>query len=98
MTNRDLSLLLCAMIRANRRDLARAILLEPDIDPEVRDDDGMTPLLLAADGSQHHLVALLTAFGANANAPDPYGRTPLRRRRPITILARWAGSSNPARS
>lgn len=77
MTNRDLSLLLCAMIRANRREIARAILLEPDIDVEIRDDDGMTPLLLAADSYQHHLVAVLTAFGANPNAPDPFGRTAL---------------------
>lgn len=77
--NQPLSLLLCDMITSGRRDVARALLLEPDIDVNVVTGDGLTPLLLAAETHQPHLVALILALGADPNAADRFGRTALMR-------------------
>lgn len=77
--NQPLSLLLCDMIVSGRRDVARALLLEPDIDVNIVTDEGRTPLMLAAEASQAHLVALILALGADPNATDRFGRTALMR-------------------
>lgn len=77
--NEPLSLLLCDMIASGRRDVARALLLEPDIDVNVVTGEGLTPLLLAAETRQPHLVALILALGADPNATDRFGRTALMR-------------------
>ncbi len=77
--NEALSLMLCDMIASGRRDVARALLLEPDIDVNVVTGDGLTPLLLAAETRQPHLVALILALGADPNAADKFGRTALMR-------------------
>lgn len=67
------------MIAAGRRDVARVLLLEPDIDVHVTTEDGLTPLLLAAEARQPHLVALILALGGNPDARDRFGRTALMR-------------------
>jgi hypothetical protein len=43
----------------------------------IDDDEGMTPLILAAGGGHKKIVELLIAEGADVNAKDKYGRTPL---------------------
>ena len=77
--NHEISLLLCEMINAGRRAVARALLLEPDIDVGISLEGGLTPLMLAAEAHQPHLVALILALGADPNARDKFGRTALMR-------------------
>jgi ankyrin repeat protein len=74
-----LSLILCEMICAGRRDVARALLLEPDIDVGITVDGGVTPLMLAAEARQPHLLTLILALGGDPNARDKFGRTALMR-------------------
>ncbi len=47
------------------------------VDVEVRDENGCTPLLLAAKSNAVEVVELLAAYGAELNVRDPHGRTPL---------------------
>jgi uncharacterized protein len=75
--NPVLSELLCTMIRADRREVAQAILLEPDIDVHHRSSGGQTALHIAAEVFLHGTVALLLAKGADPNVRDDRGRTPL---------------------
>ncbi len=75
--NADLSELFCTMMRADRREVAQAILMEPDIDVNHRSSGGQTPLHIAAELFLHGLAAVLLVKGADANAQDQRGRTPL---------------------
>jgi hypothetical protein len=60
-------------------DLARLqALLDQRVDIEERDSDGRTPLMLAAEHGQFEVVKALLAHGANPNAPDARGLTPLQ--------------------
>jgi ankyrin repeat protein len=43
----------------------------------IDDDEGMTPLILAAANGHKEIVVLLITEGADVNAKDKYGRTPL---------------------
>ncbi|XP_067307944.1 NF-kappa-B inhibitor zeta [Pseudorasbora parva] len=42
---------------------------------DIKDSEGKTPLLLAAQKNQHFMVADLVSLGANINAKDRYGKT-----------------------
>jgi ankyrin repeat protein len=75
--NADLSELFCTMMRANRREVAQAILMEPDIDVNHRSSGGQTPLHIAAGLFLHGLAAVLLVKGADVDARDQRGRTAL---------------------
>ena len=53
-------------------------LIDAGADVNVRIDGGLTPLMLAADGSPD-IIRLLIAAGADVNASDSKGRTVLQR-------------------
>jgi hypothetical protein len=59
--------------RPSRTDVRSAI--EADI--EVRERDGDTPMILAADRGHSNVAAVLPAHGAKVNARDNQGRTAL---------------------
>lgn len=75
--NPELSELFCTMMRANRPEVAQAMLSEPDCDVHHRSNGGQTPLHIAAASFMPGIVALLIAKGADPNALDDRGRTPL---------------------
>lgn len=73
----ELSELFCTMLRAGRKEVALAILSEPDCDVHHRTSGGQTPLHVAAMAFMPGVVALLIAKGADPNVLDDRGRTPL---------------------
>lgn len=77
--NAVLSEVLCTLIIEHRPQIARALLLERDIDLNHRTADEVTPLMLAAESGHSYLVTLMLALGADANAVDRLGRTALMR-------------------
>ncbi len=54
-------------------------LLSKGADPNLRDGDGNTPLLLAVQYGQNDAVDVLTGAGANVNLANASGETPLIR-------------------
>ena len=52
-------------------------LLQQKADPDIRDRDNNTPLILAATLGKTDLVPLLLKYGANPNAANSLGETPL---------------------
>jgi uncharacterized protein len=70
-------------------------------DASERDDDGFTPLHFAAQQSQAHLIGVLVEAGADVDAQDRWGDTPLwravfsSRGEGATILALLAVGANP---
>jgi ankyrin repeat protein len=52
-------------------------LLQKGADPNLRDDKGNTPLVLAALGGREDLAQLLLLFKANPNLGNASGQTPL---------------------
>ncbi len=77
--NAVISEVLCTLILERRPEIARALLLERDIDMNHRTTDDVTPLMLAAETGAYYLVTLMLALGADANAVDRLGRTALMR-------------------
>ena len=63
-------------VRRGDRNAVRA-LLRNRVDVNVAQPDGSTALLLAADRNDPELVDLLIKAGANVNARNDYGATPL---------------------
>jgi uncharacterized protein len=47
-------------------------------DPNLRDNNGLTPLISAVARNRFEIVKLLVADGADVDATDPQGLTPLR--------------------
>lgn len=47
------------------------------VDPDARDEDGLTPLMRAADRGHAHVVRALLRAGSASDARDPDGMTPL---------------------
>ncbi len=52
-------------------------LISKNINPDIKDADGSTPLILAAANGHTEIVDRLLQFGADVNAADLIGRTPL---------------------
>lgn len=50
-----------------------------DVDIEVRDEEGRTPLMVAAIGKDTDTLGVLTRYGADCDAVDDYGLTALMR-------------------
>ena len=63
------------------------ILLDADADPDLRSEQGGTPLHLAAGGGFAPIVGLLLAAGARTKYPSYNGMTPL-------VAAAWHGYSD----
>ena len=53
------------------------ILLDAGANPNVKDRDGMTPLMVACNAGQKEIAEALLAKGAEVNAKDNYDRTAL---------------------
>lgn len=68
---------LCTMLRAGRREVAIALISEPDCDVNHRSNRGQTPLHIAPEAMLHGATALLLVKGAHPNIQDELGRTPL---------------------
>lgn len=68
-------------IIAKRRDLTylRVFLAQADINPNLQDRDGNTPLLLAIESGWEEGTTRLIAAGANVNLANNGGETPLIR-------------------
>ncbi len=74
-------------------------LLQHDADPNLRDGQGNTPLLVAVTGGQVGLIPLLLAARANPNLGNGAGETPLiravQRRDLATARLLIDGGANP---
>ena len=74
-------------------------LLAKGADPNLRDRDGATPMMLAVQAGQPEMVQILANAKANANLADGSGETPLIRavqRRDLTLVrAVLAAGGNP---
>ncbi|KAK6523270.1 hypothetical protein TWF694_006159 [Orbilia ellipsospora] len=57
--------------------IAESLLKKRDVDRDLPDDEGRTPLLLAATQDDESSVALLLSYGSDPNIGDIHGRTPL---------------------
>lgn len=57
--------------------LGVAKLLVGGVNPNCRDAEGMTPLMIASVGNHGIIIALLILAGADVNAVGPVGMTPL---------------------
>ncbi len=68
---------LCTMLRAGRQSDAIALLMAGDFDVQYRSSRDQTALHLAPEAGLHEVTALLIAKGADPNARDALGRTPL---------------------
>lgn len=75
--NPDLSEFFCTMLRANRAEIAQELLTNPGFDVHHRTNVGQTPLHIAAGSFMPDVVAMLIARGADTNALDDRGTTPL---------------------
>lgn len=69
-------LLLCAQENVTDRDVVR-FLRQRGADIEARDDNGYTPLLIAARHGNHRLIHHLIEYGANVNTRGPNGESAL---------------------
>ena len=71
----NMSTMLHEAIVFDRRDIV-SFLLRQGADPNVRDRNGMTPLLKAAALGRDYAIIELLKFGVNTQHIDPYGYTP----------------------
>ncbi|MEJ0038121.1 MAG: ankyrin repeat domain-containing protein [Gammaproteobacteria bacterium] len=65
------------LIRAGQRDAVLAAITSPDLDVNVAEADGSTPLLWATYKVDHDLVRALLKAGAKANVTNRFGASPL---------------------
>lgn len=65
-------------LAAPRQVAVLKTLLEYDVDTEIPDYRGMTPLMLAASENYYEAAAALLSHGASMDASDQQGRTPLQ--------------------
>ncbi len=65
------------LIRAGNREAVLAAITSPDLDVNVAEPDGSTPLLWATYKVDHELVRALLKAGAKANVTNRYGSAPL---------------------
>ena len=63
----------------NGQSAVAKVLLEHQVDVNVRSDSGETPLMAAVDGRQRSMVAFLIDHGADVNAVDNRAETALSR-------------------
>ena len=52
-------------------------LIQPICDLEAKSNDGVTPLIVSIVKGESNMVELLVTHGANVNAIDLHGNTPL---------------------
>jgi ankyrin repeat protein len=52
-------------------------LISQGISPNVRDEEGRTPLMIASERAYNNIACLLIDAGADVNAQGPLGTTPL---------------------
>lgn len=71
----NMSTMLHEAVIFDRREII-SFLLRQGADPNVRDRNGMTPLLKAAALGRDYAIVELLKFGVNPNHVDPYGYTP----------------------
>jgi ankyrin repeat protein len=65
------------LIRAGQRDAVLAAITSPDLDVNVAETDGSTPLMWATYKVDHDLVKALLKAGAKPNVTNKYGSSPL---------------------
>jgi ankyrin repeat protein len=68
---------LADLIRAGQREAVLAAITSPDLDVNVAEEDGSTPLLWATYKVDHDLVKALLKAGAKPNVTNKYGSSPL---------------------
>jgi ankyrin repeat protein len=74
-------------------------LLAKGADPNLRDNSGSTPMLLAVDTGQADLISVLKDARANPNLANSAGETPLiravQRRDPVMVRVLLAAGADP---
>ncbi|MEJ1966707.1 MAG: ankyrin repeat domain-containing protein [Gammaproteobacteria bacterium] len=65
------------LIRAGQREAVLAAITSPDLDVNLAEADGSTPLLWATYQVDHDLVRALLKAGAKANVTNRFGSSPL---------------------
>ena len=76
-----------ALHGATRHPAAVKMLLGAGADPDIRDNDGDTPLHIATEGRHYPAMQVLLEAGADPTIRDNQGRTPLKRTRDFTCTA-----------
>ncbi|MDG2533647.1 ankyrin repeat domain-containing protein [Sphingomonas sp. HITSZ_GF] len=90
------------VVKRNDSTYLRVLLQQDDINANLQDNRGNTPLILAAERGWDEGVAILIKYGANVNMPNSSGETPLIRAVQVHDIevarALLAAGANPDRT